>query len=256
MSTALAPLPALSERDFDGEPVTAVDGREVHAFLGIGKDFTNWVKDQVRSLQLVENTDFMILAPEGEKAGPGRPQKIYVFTVDVAKHIGMASRTPKGHQLRHYFIGAEKALRSPRSLEERSLTLITELAGVVEEQKRLIASQAATLDEQVGPMLWFKEQESLTGTVATIFVFQDTDTPLRLNRGLWAALDGWCFYHPDGGTRRFTQRFVKAGYGINVISTAEANGHAVTRITPRWTAKGVPILKRWIREREEQGRIG
>ena len=36
----------------------AVNGRGLHQFLGIGKDFSSWIKKQIERCDLVENQDF------------------------------------------------------------------------------------------------------------------------------------------------------------------------------------------------------
>jgi phage anti-repressor protein len=74
------------------------NGRDLWEGLDIGRDYTNWVKDQVVSLQLIENEDYIIFAEKGEN--PGRPRKEVAFTLDAAKHIAMASRTEKGREVR------------------------------------------------------------------------------------------------------------------------------------------------------------
>jgi phage anti-repressor protein len=55
------------------------------------KQYTNWAKHQIESLGLVENQDFVQL-PQKVKVGV----KIdHYFTLNAAKHIAMASRSPK-----------------------------------------------------------------------------------------------------------------------------------------------------------------
>lgn len=35
-----------------------VDGRELHAFLEVGRDFTNWIKDRIEKYGFVAREDF------------------------------------------------------------------------------------------------------------------------------------------------------------------------------------------------------
>jgi len=64
----------------------------------IGRDFSNWVKNQIDSLQLVENEDYVCFAEKGESIegrGGDRRSIEYHFTLDAAKHIAMATK-PNG----------------------------------------------------------------------------------------------------------------------------------------------------------------
>lgn len=97
------------ESDFNNDGlVQTVNARDLHEALGVGRDFTNWIKYQLEDFK--ENQDFIIFAKNGEKSR-GRPTKDYALTLDTAKHICMLSRCEKGKQLRQYFIEAEKQFR-------------------------------------------------------------------------------------------------------------------------------------------------
>ncbi len=67
--------------------IPTVDGRKVWEWLRLGRDFSNWVKDQIESLELVENMDYVVFAQKGENLQGGRPSGEYHFTLDAAKHI-------------------------------------------------------------------------------------------------------------------------------------------------------------------------
>lgn len=100
----------ISKKSINGADVNSVNARELWENLGIGKDFSNWVKTQIGSLGLVENIDYILFAQKGENPNQqnGRPKIEYIVTVDIAKHIALASRTPKGREIRNYFIEVEK----------------------------------------------------------------------------------------------------------------------------------------------------
>ena len=44
----------------------AVNARDLHIFLEVGRDFTNWMKDQIERCDLVENQDYEVFAEKGE----------------------------------------------------------------------------------------------------------------------------------------------------------------------------------------------
>lgn len=93
------------------EKVNSVNARDLYAALENKKQFTDWIRIQINTLGLEENIDY-IKTTSKVKAGKGTSiQTNYIITTDVAKHISMASRTPKGKEVRTYFIQAEKKLR-------------------------------------------------------------------------------------------------------------------------------------------------
>ena len=44
----------------------AVNARELHAFLGVGKDFSSWIKKQIERCDLIEYQDFEVFPQKGE----------------------------------------------------------------------------------------------------------------------------------------------------------------------------------------------
>lgn len=89
----------------------AVNARDLHAFLEVGRDFSNWMKDQIERCDLVENQDFEVFAEKGENPKGGRPSKEYALSINAAKEISMMSQTEKGKQARRYFIACEEKLK-------------------------------------------------------------------------------------------------------------------------------------------------
>ena len=110
------------------EEVNSVNAKELHAVLGIKKDFSSWMKNQINTLGLEENVDYIVFTQKGEnpKLG-GRPQKEYIITTDTAKHISMASRTPKGKEVRSYFIRVEKEMIEGATLGGSANAVLVEM---------------------------------------------------------------------------------------------------------------------------------
>ena len=88
------------------------NARDLHAFLGVGKMFAHWIQDRIQQHGFVENQDFVclpILASKDQPAGRGGHNRMeYHLTIEAAKHISMAERTPKGQEARQYFIECER----------------------------------------------------------------------------------------------------------------------------------------------------
>jgi phage anti-repressor protein len=98
-------------RSVGPDNIPTASARELHAFLGVGKDFSNWIKNQIARARLVENRDFLVFAEKGENPKGGRPTLEYYLTIDAGKHIAMMSGTDKGFEVRDYFLECERQAR-------------------------------------------------------------------------------------------------------------------------------------------------
>ena len=99
--------------DHNGQSV--VNARELHAFLGVGKDFSSWIKKQIERCDLIEYQDFEVFTQKGENLQGGRPTSEYALSLDAAKEISMMSQCERGKQARRYFIECEKRLLNPKA---------------------------------------------------------------------------------------------------------------------------------------------
>lgn len=89
----------------------AVNARDLHAFLEVGRDFSTWIKDRIEEYGFAEEEDF---SPVLGKSTGGRPAYDYLLTLDMAKELAMVERTAKGREVRQYFIECEQAWRMVR----------------------------------------------------------------------------------------------------------------------------------------------
>lgn len=95
--------------NFDGAQIPAVNARDLHAFLGVKRDFTTWIKGRVTQYGLVEGVDYL-LTKTGEQLPSGTKYlSEYIITVSMGKELAMVERTPKGREVRLYFIACERA---------------------------------------------------------------------------------------------------------------------------------------------------
>lgn len=105
-----------------------VDGRELHEFLGVGRDFSTWIKDKIEKYGFIEGMDFS--PKSGKTSDGGRPRIDYELSIDMAKELCMVENNEKGRQARKYFIECERRLKQiaiPRTLPE-ALRLAADLA--------------------------------------------------------------------------------------------------------------------------------
>lgn len=143
-------------REHDGKQ--AVSGRDLHAFLQIGRDYTNWFKQMVE-YGFTEGEDF---TPITAKSTGGRPSVDHALTIDMGKELGMIQRTDLGRRIRQYFIEVEKRsvsalpdISTPEGVLALAQTLTKTAEQLVAEKNKVaeltpLASQARTFNKAKG----------------------------------------------------------------------------------------------------------
>ena len=49
----------VAERQIGDGAIQTVNARDLHAFLGVGKDFSTWIQERIQKYGFVENQDFV-----------------------------------------------------------------------------------------------------------------------------------------------------------------------------------------------------
>lgn len=98
-------------KQIGGDNVNAVNARELHEKLGVGRDFSNWIKSRIEKYDFVEGTDFVV-AKIGERESSGFQPIEYFISLDMAKELSMVENNEQGRKARRYFIECEKAIKS------------------------------------------------------------------------------------------------------------------------------------------------
>lgn len=117
-------------REQNGE--RAVNARELHNFLKVGRDFSTWIKERINQYKFVENQDYQILSYDykgnllnirlpkiGESVNQHVSKTEYVLSIDMAKELSMIENNERGRQARKYFIECEKRLHNIQTTKER-----------------------------------------------------------------------------------------------------------------------------------------
>lgn len=135
------------------EETNSVDAKELHVGLEIKKDFTTWIKAQLNSLGLEKNIDY-VSSKETVKAGAGTSTRtIYILTLDTAKHIAMSSRTPKGKEVRNYFIAVEKQSKEQLPQFDQIISILDHLAIQQAQILQLMQMMLQKQEKQVAESL-------------------------------------------------------------------------------------------------------
>lgn len=66
-----APLVGVFHAMIDGVSQLAINARDLHKFLKIGRRFTTWIQGRIQEYQLTENLDFISFSQTGEKPKGG-----------------------------------------------------------------------------------------------------------------------------------------------------------------------------------------
>ena len=65
------------QKDFNGEKKRFVNARELYNWLGVGRDFSNWIKDRIDKYEFTEDLDYFIaIAKFGDGLKPNKTGKI------------------------------------------------------------------------------------------------------------------------------------------------------------------------------------
>ena len=98
----------IEERD----GIETVNARDLHEYLGVGKDFSTWIKERIEKYEFEPFIDF---SPELGKSTGGRPTMEYYISIDMAKELSMVENNEKGREARKYFIAREKQAKQLES---------------------------------------------------------------------------------------------------------------------------------------------
>ncbi len=142
----------IAQREIVGELVQTFDGRDLHADLGVAKDYTTWAKAQIKRARLVEDKDYVKLTQKGELSTTGQTRHEYHFTLEAGKHIGMMSGTARGSEVREYFLACERQAKAAPPVKDPQIAAmiftLTRIDAMEQEQKRQ-AEELASIAENV-----------------------------------------------------------------------------------------------------------
>jgi len=123
-----------------------VNARELHSFLGIGKDFTSWIKDRIIKYDFSENRDYILtLTKTGERKNVTKHN--YYLNINTAKEIAMVENNERGKYIRKYFIQIENEYRQQNNLQPTSgINALKMIVAELESQNNRITSLEGTIE--------------------------------------------------------------------------------------------------------------
>lgn len=224
-----------------------VDGRELHDFLLVQKDFSDWIKNQIESVGAIENVDFIRFPFKRE--GNNATLIGYDLTVELAKEIcmvaGVAPRANKetkelSKKARQYFIQVEKYWNSPEMIMKRALEFANRQVGeletkvfALEEEKKLNAPKVIFADA-----VSTSKTSILIGELAKILKQNGIETGQR-RLFEWLRINKYLISRKGTDYNMPTQKSMELGlFEIKETSIAHADGHTSISKAPKVTGKG------------------
>ena len=122
--------------NYDSDKPT-VSGRELHKALEVTTDYRHWFP-RMCEYGFAEGEDFRTILTESTG---GRPATDHQLTIDMAKEVAMIQRTPKGKEIRLYFIETEKKWRTSQVVPMTQLEIAKMSLDMLIEQEHRLAEQ-------------------------------------------------------------------------------------------------------------------
>ncbi|AJD91567.1 antirepressor protein 2 [Jeotgalibacillus malaysiensis] len=216
-----------TSRDQNDEII--VSGRELHRFLDIKDNYTDWFKRMVK-YGFDEGSDFIGFFRESIG---GRPSQDHHMKVDMAKELSMLQRNEKGKQARQYFIHLEKLWNSPEATMKRALQIADrnykelEAKMLIDQPKVLFADAVSASHDSI-----------LIGDLAKLLKQNGYDTGQnRLFKQLRD--EGYLIRRRGAGFNTPTQRAMDMDlFQIKETTITHSDGFVSVNTTTKVTGKG------------------
>ena len=117
------------------DEVNAVDGRELHGFLGSKQEFANWIGKRISKYTFMQGIDFIKF--DNFIKSDSKPRTDYTLSIDMAKELSMVENNQQGRLARKYFIACEKKLVSLNQTFQIPKTMSEALRFAADQQDQI-----------------------------------------------------------------------------------------------------------------------
>ena len=135
-----------------------VSARTLYEFLEVRKDFSNWMKYQIKNYGFENNIDYSV-AKIGE--GNAHNKIDYILTLDCAKQLSMVQRNVKGRMARKYFIECERIAKGKQTLQVDILQKKLSVYERMEQINQIRKTLAREMKTLVQNMIEVKAKEKI-----------------------------------------------------------------------------------------------
>ena len=148
----------LTQQTINNQKIRAVNARELHKFLEVKRQFSDWIKNRISQYDFEENKDFICISQKNETQRVDGQLGIsvsteYYISLDMAKELAMVERNEKGKQARQYFTECERKLLE---ISRKDGYLLSIIKANTELDKALALSEYEV--GYVRPLEKFKEE--------------------------------------------------------------------------------------------------
>ncbi|WP_122364083.1 antA/AntB antirepressor family protein [Bartonella tribocorum] len=228
--------------------VQTVSARELHAFLEVKRDFSNWIKDRINKYDFKEERDYILtLAKIGERQNV--VLKEYHLTLSVAKELSMVENNKKGREARLYFIECEKrakqvttpqvdlanALENPLTIKQLLLESINQLED--------LRNEVSTLKPKAEALEGLKRSDGLFGLIeaAKMLEVRPKDLTNYLRK------HDWVYRRAPGAPLLPYQDKIKKGFmDCPAITIQRPDGTEKVLPSTKITSRGLACLREQI----------
>lgn len=209
-----------------------VSARQLHKTLEVKTRFSQWVEQNFKMFQ--DGEDFTsVVGTTVVNNGAVREIQDYAVTLRMAEHLAMMSKTPKGYEVREYFIQVEKDFNSPEKIMARALRIADNKIHKLEAQM-----------EADKPKVLFANAVSASQTSILIGDFAKLLRQNGLDIGqnrlfIWLRENGFLINRKGDSWNMPTQRSMDRGlFEIKERTHHEPNGTIRISKTTKITGKG------------------
>lgn len=209
-----------------------VSARQLHKTLEVKTRFSQWVEQNFKMFQ--EGEDFTsVVGTTVVNNGAVREIQDYAVTLRMAEHLAMMSKTPKGYEVREYFIQVDKDFNSPEKIMARALKIADNKIHKLEAQM-----------EADKPKVLFANAVSASQTSILIGDFAKLLRQNGLEIGqnrlfIWLRENGFLINRKGDSWNMPTQRSMDRGlFEIKERTHHEPNGTIRISKTTKITGKG------------------
>ena len=212
------------------EPV--VSARLLHKELGVKTRFSQWVEQNFKMFEEGEDFSSVVTTTPQNQHGGSQELQDFAIKLDMAKHLAMISKTPKGREVRSYFIQVEKDYNSPEKVMARAILMANNKVLTLETQVEELKPKALFADAVAA-----SKTSILIGELAKIL--RQNNVEIGQNR-LYDYLRNNGYLHRKGSQRNLpTQRYMEMGlFEIKESTHTNPDGTVLITKTTKVTGKG------------------
>ena len=128
------------QHQFQNQTIDSISARDLHSFLDVKKDFSNWIKGFIETFDLQEGLDYELCSPlKGEQSEQvvdnkelrgGHNKKEYALSMEAVKLICLLSKKPKGVEYRSKVIRDQNATARKLEQLEQQVTEVKKLESI------------------------------------------------------------------------------------------------------------------------------